>query len=89
MLIPTLIPLLMKILRDLRIITRPLKSIVTLNKLVVIFAVILITLLIWLSRQTAFTASFPQGINLYYLQKSDNTAFVVADHDKPELPDGT
>ena len=61
-------------------------SIVTLNKLVVISAVILIAMLIWLSRQTAFTSSYPQGVNLYYLQKADNTAFVVANDDKTELP---
>lgn len=62
------------------------KSFFTLNKLVLFLAVILILTLFGISRQISFTSLYPQGVNLYYLQKVDNTAFIVANDDKAELP---
>lgn len=62
------------------------KPVITLNKLLLFLTVILIATLFWISRQISFTPLYPQRVNLYYLQKPDNTAFFVANNSKTELP---
>lgn len=56
------------------------------NTLTLGVVVMLITMLFGISGQTAFTSFKPQAINLYYVQKADNSAFVVTSVDKAELP---